>query len=133
MNGQDLPGVGDRIAFALDLDGAGRGQTPVAELAEEVQQPFLAGEGGGGIALRQRGEMLLKDRPGTEKAVPGPAGHLVDLFALDEMIGIGGEPLQSGIAGSDALEQVWRQDGPFDVDGGEQVAAAGLHNSPLLS
>jgi len=132
MNGQVLPGVGDRVAFALDLDGAGRSQAAVAELAEEVQQPFLAGEGGGGIAFRPSGEVLLKGRPGADEAVPGAAGHLVDLFALDEMIGLRGEPLQSGITGSDALQQLRRQDGPFDMDGGEKIAVAGLHDSPII-
>jgi hypothetical protein len=125
------PGVRDRIALALDLDGFGRLQPPVTQLLEQRQQPAFACQGGAGVAFLQPPSAGLESRPGALQPVPGAVDGFVDLLS-GEVIIFGGQPGQTFIASQDALQEINGQECAFGVDGQERRAMGGLHSYDVI-
>jgi hypothetical protein len=59
--------------------------------------------------------------------VPGAVDGFVDLLS-GEVIIFGGQPVQTFIAGQDALQEINGQECTFGVDGQERRAVSGLHD-----
>ena len=97
-----LPGVGDRVALAVDLDRPGGCEATVTEFLPEREEPAVAGDSGAGVAGRQALDRALKRGPRPQQPVPGAVGGLVELFALDQVIRCRRQAVQGRIPGRDA-------------------------------
>ncbi|TFE69319.1 hypothetical protein A7Q09_05355 [Methylacidiphilum sp. Yel] len=123
VDGDLPPGVGDSVAFAVQLHGAGWGESAVAELCEERQEPALAGEAGGAVRFREPGQLFLERPPGAEEAVPGAGDGLVKAVAAVQVVGLGLKVGEARIAGRHPGKEVWREDPALGADGGEAFLA----------
>jgi len=120
------PGVRDCVALALDLNGFGRLQPPVAQLLKQRQQPAFARQRSARVALFQPSPAGLESRPGPLQVVPRTVDGLIDLLA-GEVIVFGSQAVQALVAGQNALQEIHRQQGAFGVDGEKRRTVECLH------
>src|SRR4029450_1728177 len=90
-----LPHVRDWVRPPLDLGVLCGLEAAVAQLLEEREQPLLprkARAGGFGLEALAR---VLESCPRGQEAVPASAGGFVGLFAVDKVVGLGGEAVDA--------------------------------------
>src|SRR5437588_6998706 len=108
MHGGVLPAMRDRIAFAIDLNRLGREQAPIAQFAEERQQPALPRQRRPHILLRQLLPRRLKGAPRAQQPVPRAVNSLVQFLRLEQVITIRSQPRQIRVERSNTRKQVSR-------------------------
>src|SRR6266516_5013718 len=113
MYGRVLPSMRNRVAFAVDLNRLGGEQAPIAQFAEERQQPALPRQRRPHVLLRQLLPRRLKSTPRAQQPVPRAINSLVQFLRLEQVIAIRSQPLQIRVERSNARKQVSRQYRPL--------------------
>src|SRR5947209_2283926 len=131
MHGGVLPAMRDRIAFAIDLNRFGREQAPIAQFAEERQQPALPRQRRPHILLRQLLPRLLQAAPRAQQPVPRAVDSLVQFLRLEQVIAIRSQPRQIRVERSNARKQVGRQYRPLAAHRRKYSMLSSLHLYPL--
>ncbi|MCC6129686.1 MAG: hypothetical protein IT186_07130 [Acidobacteria bacterium] len=128
VNGQMIVEMGDGVFAAIDLAGLALGRhAPKAKFLEERIQPTFAGERrAGSIQIAGFFAGLLEPAPGHENLLPGALDDLVEFLPRQEVIGVGGEPVEVLPLGN-TLQQLRGQDRAFGADGGEEGTGGGAH------
>jgi len=121
--------VGDGVSAAADHGGArDERDLIVAEGAEEGKDPLLAGDGGGGVVLREAAEGPLEGLPVGAGVGPG-SGNLVGEAGTPWQAEVG-RLLADGLTSGDLLKDVGGDQSTFGADAGERHSS--ISNSPAF-
>src|SRR6266699_93495 len=126
-----LPYMRNRVAFAVDLNRLGGEQAPIAQFAEERQQPALPRQRRPHVLLRQLLPRRLKSTPRAQQPVPRAINSLVQFLRLEQVIAIRSQPLQIRVERSNARKQVSRQYRPLAAHRRKYGMLSSLHLYPL--
>ena len=88
VDGHIRPTVRDGVSLALDLDGFGCRQPPIAQLLEERQQPAFTRQRGAGSPSFEPVLAGLEGCPGSLQAVPRAVDRLVELLTWGEVVAL---------------------------------------------
>ena len=124
MDRDGVPGVGDRIGLAFDIDRGGALEAAIPKLVEERQQPALSSDCRPWVPARQGRALRLEGGPGTDEPVPAPGDRLAEPQPVVEVVGGERQPGNLRVVRCDPSQEVGGQEAALGSDRRAKTAAA---------